>query len=127
MMSNVQYRSAAGFTLIELLIVMSIVSALVAIAIPRYAAYKATAFDTRAELDLRSVAIAEEAYFLQHEEYLGCSNESCTQLPGIKRLSAGVTLEVRNLQDGFVGTSTHPQGTGRVFTWDSNQGGLLEP
>jgi type IV pilus assembly protein PilA len=115
-----------GFTLVELLIVMSIVSALAAIAVPRYAAYKATAFDLRAELDLRSVAVAEEAYFLQHEEYLSCSNASCTQLPGIRRLSTGVTLEVRNLPDGFIATSTHPQGTGRIFTWDSNQGGLLD-
>jgi type IV pilus assembly protein PilA len=116
-----------GFTLIELLVVMSIISALVAIAIPRYEAYKATAFDTRAELDLRSVAVAEEAYFLQHEEYLACNNEGCTDLPGIKRLSAGVLLEVRSLPDGFVATSHHPKGTGRLFTWDSNQGGLINP
>lgn len=126
-MSRTHYCKANGFTLLELLVVMSIVSALAAIAIPRYAAYKATAFDTRAELDLRSVAIAEEAYFLQHEEYLACSNESCTQLPGIKRLSGGVSLDVRNASDGFIATSSHPRGTGRVFTWDSNQGGLIGP
>jgi type IV pilus assembly protein PilA len=124
-MSHLHYRNIKGFTLLELLIVMSIVSTLAAIAIPRYAAYKATAFDTRAELDLRSVAMAEEAYFLQHEEYLACSNESCTQLPGIRRLSGGVTLEVRSVSDGFVATSSHPRGTGRIFTWDSNQGGLI--
>jgi type IV pilus assembly protein PilA len=120
------YHNVNGFTLLELLIVMSIVSTLAAIAIPRYAAYKATAFDTRAELDLRSVAIAEEAYFLQHEEYLACSDEACSQLPGIRRLSAGVKLEVRSVSDGFVATSSHPLGTGRIFTWDSSQGGLVE-
>lgn len=105
---------------------MSIVSALVAIAVPQYSVYKATAFDTRAELDLRSVAIAEEAYFLQHEEYLSCNNESCTQLPGIKRLSAGVVLEVKRQDTGFMATATHPLGTGRVFTWDSEQGGVVQ-
>lgn len=124
-MSHPHYHNVHGFTLLELLIVMSIVSTLAAVAIPRYADYKAKAFDTRAELDLRSVAIAEEAYFLEHEEYLACSNQACTQLPGIMRLSAGVTLEVRNLSDGFIATSSHPQGTGRVFTWDSNQGGIV--
>ncbi len=124
-MANTNHPRMDGFTLIELLIVMSIVSALAAIAVPRYAAYKATAFDLRAELDLRSVAVAEEAYFLQHEEYLACSNEDCTQLPGITRLSTGVVLEVRDLPDGFVATASHPRGSGRVFTWDSSQGGLL--
>ncbi len=125
-MSHPHYHNVNGFTLLELLIVMSIVSTLAAVAIPRYADYKATAFDTRAELDLRSVAIAEEAYFLQHEEYLACSDEGCSQLPGIRRLSAGVKLEVRSVSDGFVATSSHPRGTGRVFTWDSNQGGLVD-
>jgi prepilin-type N-terminal cleavage/methylation domain-containing protein len=120
------FHSTSGFTLIELLIVMSIVSALVAIAIPQYSVYRATAFDTRAELDLRSVAIAEEAYFLQHEEYLSCNNESCTQLPGIKRISAGVLLEVKRQEDGFMATATHPLGTGRIFRWDSEEGGLVQ-
>lgn len=56
-----------GFTLIELLVVMGIVSALIAVALPRYSDYRANAFDARAELDLRSVAMAEEAYFLENE------------------------------------------------------------
>jgi general secretion pathway protein G len=58
-----------GFTLIELLVVMGIVSSLVAVALPRYASYRAHAFDTRAEIDLRSIAMAEEAYFLERESY----------------------------------------------------------
>ncbi len=115
-----------GFTLIELLVVMSIVSALVAVALPRYAAYRALAFDTRAEVDLRSVALAEEAYYLNQERYLACENESCTQLPGIQRLSAGVTLTVSTAGDGFVASASHPKGSGRTYTWDSQKGGLLE-
>jgi prepilin-type N-terminal cleavage/methylation domain-containing protein len=113
-----------GFTLIELLVVMGIISALIAAALPRYASYKANAYDSRAEMDLRSVAMAEEAYFIENDRYLACADQSCTTLPGIKRLSAGVTLAVTTTDTGFRGTASHPKGSGKVFTWDSDQGGM---
>lgn len=125
-MGNRNGSFQTGFTLIELLVVMGIVSTLVAIALPRYAAYRANAFDARAEVDLRSVAMAEEAYFLAKEEYLSCSGASCTQLPGIKKLSDGVQLAIEASATSFAGTASHPQGSGKVFTWDSEGGGLLE-
>jgi len=116
----------SGFTLIELLVVMSIVSALVAVALPRYAAYRASAFDARAEIDLRSVAMAEEAYFLAQEKYLSCSGATCVQLPGIQRLSTGVELAIVASANDFKGSASHPRGSGRVFAWDSSAGGLVE-
>ena len=119
-----QISNQHGFSLIELLVVMGIVSTLIAVALPRYASYRATAYDSRAELDLRSIAMAEEAYFLENDKYLACSDSSCESLPGIKRLSNGVSLSVTTTETGFKGTSSHPKGTGKTFTWDSEQGGL---
>jgi len=113
-----------GFTLIELLVVMGIISTLIAVALPRYASYRANAFDSRAEMDLRSVAMAEEAYFLENSAYLACSGDACTALPGIKRLSGGVALAVTTSATGFIGTASHPKGSGKTFTWDSDQGGF---
>ena len=121
-------RSAAsgGFTLIELLVVMGIISGLIMVAVPKYATYRQKAFDTRAEVDLRSVAMAEEAYFLDKDKYLACANQSCATLPGISRLSPGVTLTISLVgQSGFRGTASHPQGSGKVYTWDSLQGGMV--
>jgi type IV pilus assembly protein PilA len=117
-------HSQRGFSLIELLVVMGIMSTLIAVALPRYASYRATAYDSRAETDLRSVAMAEEAYFLENDKYLACADNSCASLPGIRKLSAGVILSVTTTDTGFVGTSKHPKGTGKVFTWDSEQGGF---
>jgi type IV pilus assembly protein PilA len=114
-----------GFTLIELLVVMGIISTLVAVALPRYASYRANAFDSRAEIDLRSVAMAEEAYFLENSAYLGCQGDSCTRLPGIKRLSAGVELNITASENSFTGVASHPKGTGKSFKWDSEQGGFV--
>jgi prepilin-type N-terminal cleavage/methylation domain-containing protein len=113
-----------GFTLIELLVVMGIISTLIAVALPRYASYRANAYDSRAEMDLRSVAMAEEAYFLQNDRYLACADSSCATLPGIKRLSEGVALSVVTTDTGFRGTASHPKGSGKVFTWDSDEGGM---
>lgn len=126
MPSSTQTLSQRGFSLIELLVVMGIMSTLIAVALPRYASYRASAYDSRAETDLRSVAMAEEAYFLENDKYLACSDSGCSSLPGIKKLSAGVSLSISTTDAGFRGTASHPRGSGKVFTWDSEQGGFSE-
>ena len=115
-----------AFTLIELLVTMAIVGILTAIAVPQYNQYKQRAFDVRAASDLRNVANAEEAYFLDNEEYLSCDNDSCADLPGISSLSPGVTLQVTAADINFTASSTHPLGTGKIFEWDSDQGGMID-
>ena len=117
-------QNEKGFTLIELLVVMGIVGVLLAIAIPQYASYKSRAFDVRAEMDLRNIALAEEAYFFDSENYLSCVNNTCTNLPGINKISEGVTIAITATTSGFIGTATHPKGSGKSFRWDSSGGGL---
>lgn len=115
-----------GFTLIELLVVIAIIGILAAIAIPQFAEYRARGFDARAHSDLRNVATAEEAYFVDNEQYVSCDQASCPGLlPGIQALSQGVTLSMTAAADGnsFTGTSTHPRGTGATCSWDSDAGG----
>ena len=118
-------KNEKGFTLIELLVVIAIIGILAAIAIPQFAEYRARGFDARARSDLRNVATAEEAYFVDNEVYKSCTNGSCaTDLPGIGALSSGVTLQITASGSGFTGTSTHAQGTGVTCNWDSSAGGL---
>ena len=115
-----------GFTLIELLFVMVIIAIMSAIAIPQFKSYRARAFDVRAEQDARNVALAEEAYYLDNEEYLSCENQDCRALPGVAALSGGVSLSVEAIgdEDAFVIRSQHPKGTGKIFQWDSRLGGF---
>lgn len=117
-----------GFTLLELLVVMAIIGILSSLAVPQYNEYRARGFDVRAQLDLRNVAIAEEAYFLDYEHYLECDQESCTELPGISRLSDGVILAISAPEpdERFTGTAAHTNGTGKVYAWDSEAGGLID-
>lgn len=119
-------NGSSGFTLIELLVSVSIVGILAALAIPHYAAYRSSAFDSTARNDLRTVATAEEAYFIDYEAYVDCTEADCSAvLPGVGLMSRGVRLQVTATTTGFSGTSTHPQGSGMVCRWDKSLGGLV--
>jgi len=115
-----------GFTLLELLVTLTIIGIITATAIPAYKDYRARGFDFRALSDLRAVALAEEAYFLDQEVYLSCSNQSCTKLPGISSLSKGVNVSITGNGENFSGTASHEKGSGKVYKWNSGAGGLQE-
>jgi len=118
-------NNEAGFTLIELLVVVAIIGILAAIAIPQFAEYRARGFDSRAVSDLRNAAVAQEAVFVDTEAYVTCASaEDCaTDLPGYQD-SAGVILSMEADGDSFTGSSTHDNGTGITYTWNSDLGGL---
>lgn len=113
-----------GFTLIELLVVIAIIGILAAIAIPQFAEYKTRAFNSRAQSDLRNGLTAEEAYFVDNEEYADCTDAACgTTLPGFV-LSADVDIEYDAQgtdNDEFSGQSCHSRGD-RVYSWQSSGG-----
>jgi prepilin-type N-terminal cleavage/methylation domain-containing protein len=58
-----------GFTLIELLIVVAIIAILAAIAVPNFLEAQTRAKVSRMRADLRSLAVAEEAYTLDWNTY----------------------------------------------------------
>ena len=123
---NIEQSSQLGFTLIELLVVMTLIAIMAAFAVPQYNSYKRKAFDLRAQNDLRNAALAEEAYFLDNEAYLSCKDSACMSLPGLTALSDGVQISMTALEIGFTGEASHPKGSGKIFKWDSEKGGLLK-
>jgi type IV pilus assembly protein PilA len=64
-------RSRQGFTLIELLIVVVIIGILAAIAIPKFANTKEKAVVASMKSDLRNLASAQEAYWVDNRTYYG--------------------------------------------------------
>lgn len=58
-----------GFTLIELLIVVAIIGILAAVAIPQFSAYRAKAYNSAAQSDLKNAKIVFEAYFTENQSY----------------------------------------------------------
>lgn len=129
-------RKDKGFTLIELLVVVAIIGILAAIAIPQFSAYRQRGFDSQAVSDLRNIATGEEAYFVDHQRYVtvtcAVDGTTCTPaLPGVpgKARQSSVSITAVAAASGtpasFSGTGSAPNnGTGRVFTWNSLNGGL---
>lgn len=68
--------NSRGFTLIELLIVVAIIGILAAIAIPNFLQAQTRAKVANAKSDLRTVAVAMEAYFVDYDSYPRDYNDS---------------------------------------------------
>ncbi len=119
-------KKEQGFTLIELLVVIAIIGILAAIAIPQFAEYKTRAFNSRAQTDLRNGLTAEEAYFVDHEQYVACSgvtactSTAATKLPGFV-ISDGVEVQftVNTAKDKYAGASCHARGD-KNYLWASD-------
>jgi len=106
--------SARGFTLFELLVVIAIIGILAAAAIPRFGAFRALAYDARAEQDLRSLAAAEELYRAEHPAYASDPAALASFTP-----SEGVVVRIERADAaGFRASAYHPAGR-RRFRWDS--------
>jgi type IV pilus assembly protein PilA len=62
-------RSKKGFTLIELLIVVAIIGILAAIAIPQFSAYRAKAYNSASNSDLKNIKTGMEAFMADNQQY----------------------------------------------------------
>jgi type IV pilus assembly protein PilA len=62
-------RSSKGFTLIELLIVVAIIGILAAIAIPQFSSYRAKAYNSASNADLKNIKTGMEAFMADNQQY----------------------------------------------------------
>jgi type IV pilus assembly protein PilA len=80
-----------GFTLIELLVVIVIIGILLAIAIPSYLGFKDRANKADAQANLRQAVPSAEAYYSDHNTYVGLSTDAVT---GLKFYDSGLSPDV---------------------------------
>ena len=70
MLSKFRYnKNQKGFTLIELLIVVAIIGILAAIAIPQFSAYRAKAYNSASQSDLKNLKTGMEAFMADNQQY----------------------------------------------------------
>lgn len=113
-----QIRERA-FTLLELMVAMGIIGLLTAIALPEYREYVENGYDRQAQVALRTVALAEEAYFIVNDQYLSCDQTNCQErLEKVPPIPAGVILRIVDEDTIFRGESYHSAGSGVTYYWN---------
>jgi len=115
-------KDERGFTLIELMIVIAIIGILAAIAIPQFSAYRTRSYNSAAQSDVRNIATAMEAYYVDHSSY----NAALGDLTGANfgymqsgTVSAGVSGNQRNY------TISAFHGSGNKTYYLSGPGGTI--
>ncbi|TAK69548.1 MAG: prepilin-type N-terminal cleavage/methylation domain-containing protein [Actinomycetota bacterium] len=121
-------RRDAGFSLIEILVVIVILGILAAIAIPVFLNQRKRSVDASLQSDLRSVAQAEEGYFIDNKMYLAqTSSGSAITIGSQVGLSPGnsVTVVVGSGANSgaFCAVGSNPSAT-QPQVYKSNAGGL---
>ena len=116
--------SKRGFSLVELLTVVSIIGILAVIAVVNFSGTKQKAFDKEAITILKTIANAEEAYFLDNDAYFSCIDSECAEFDGVFQVPDDVSLEMTSQPNSFTGIITHSKGTGVTCRWDSEAGGF---
>ncbi|MBM3335840.1 prepilin-type N-terminal cleavage/methylation domain-containing protein [Candidatus Sumerlaeota bacterium] len=82
---------AKAFTLIELLIVVAIIAILAAIAVPNFLEAQVRSKVSRVRADMRSLAVAEEAYFTDWNSYTNLDKgDSLVNLQGWRQLTSPI-------------------------------------
>ena len=84
-------KDEKGFTLIELMIVIAIIGILAAIAIPQFASYRARAYNSAAQSDLKNCATAQEAYFVDEQTYGAHGDLSLNTSENVALVASGGT------------------------------------
>jgi len=119
-MNRLRLRAEGGFTLIELLVVIAIIGILAAIAIPQFATYRKRGYGSQVKSDIRNVATAQEAYFVNANTYLNSSG--AITIPGYNS-SADVTVVAAGTETTFLLTATHSKcQSGDKWTFLSSSG-----
>ena len=115
-------KNCMGFTLIEIMIVISLISILVAIAIPQFAAYRERSMDVAAKSALRNLAVAQENYYYFNNTY--------TANRGLLNVQNGWTIEpnvnlniVAANRISWSATAQHISSSSLII-YSSSEGGL---
>jgi len=98
-----------GFTLIELMIVIAIIGILAAIAIPQFSAYRTRSYNSAAQSDLRNLATAQEAYFVDENTYGNDVTVLANGTYGYQQ-SGSVTVLSVGTNTGYTITAYHATG-----------------
>ena len=114
-----------GFTLIELLVVIAIIGILAAVAIPQFGSYRRKGFDADAQANVKNMALAQEAYFLENNTYTTKTTDlttfgytqSSNVTPSITKGTTTTFIVKATVVNGCgsgTGVATYDRGSGQI-------------
>jgi prepilin-type N-terminal cleavage/methylation domain-containing protein len=125
------YKDDRGFTLIEILVVILIIGALAAIAIPLFLSQTSKATDASAKELARAAAQASETYSVDHSgSYTGLELKSLHEIEPAVQIAAGknnayvTAAEAKESGKGFLVTATATNGD--TFSFRRLESGAVE-
>jgi type IV pilus assembly protein PilA len=124
-------REDEGFTLIELMVVVMIIAVLIAIAIPSFLGFRKSAQDRSAQSELRSVLLAEKAFWLENGDYTATAGDITAFEPNATLDAADPTAGVVMVLNATSAVSdivcmTRTSQSGAVFAiWESDNAGTF--
>ena len=110
MLSRLNRKDERGFTLIELMIVIAIIGILAAIAIPQFSAYRVRSYNSAAQSDVRNIATAQEAYFVDKATYSGAASDLTGVKFGYMQTGKVMVAITGASQSGYTITGYHTAG-----------------
>jgi len=119
-----------GFTLIELLVVIIIIGILAAIAIPVFLNQRKKAVDSGMKSDLRTIATAEETYFVDYQKYVAVGTATASPVIGAEtvKMTTGNQATVAAATSDFCvvvsRTSGSQPGSQDAWVYESEKGGI---
>ena len=121
-------RDQRGFTLIEILVVVLIIAALAAIAIPAFLSQKTKASDAAAKVQARTAETAAEAYSTDHDgSYEGISEAALQAIePALADTSSAILKVAPGATKTSYEVSSESKATGDKFTIKRTEAGGVE-
>jgi prepilin-type N-terminal cleavage/methylation domain-containing protein len=124
MLTKLANRDEKGFTLIELMIVIAIIGILAAIAIPQFSAYRKRAFNASAESDVRNLATAQEAYYVDFSKYTGDTTALGT-FGYMQSNNVSASMAINGDAQSYTISAFHTAGGDHTYTL-AGPGGVIE-
>jgi len=125
-----------GFTLVEILVVVAIIGILVSVALPQMDAYKTRANNGVCGADIRNLATAMEAYYVDNSTYAAATPVNLAvgysytqpQASGGNACSVQITNQTGTSWTGTSQWFAGVAGDGTmIYTWNSATGGMQAP